>query len=854
MFISVQHRSNVKKAEPVDKRDVEKSGDTDRDEGFMVTSVTNTEVISFARRVPIRQDRKARAEREVKRWAGEKSLERGVSVEKDCESREQIEAQFGDKKAPDLCQEKGFESLIPAETRQNCVMTTRADAASPCHTAESQYKHEPAFTGLLCAVTLRAGDPHSRPEWSSTGPYLTHTALSHHTEDLMSKTEKTEDTTVNSNEKEEKAYKTVGEMTNECKQEGHYSNINSECIIHDETARCPKEITPVGNPPGPLEIQIPRTVFYIAEEIVERKKTLCQNIDGKNWEGMQGVEKRDRWRIGKPLSCIESLREKIRQRELESLRQRETQDSDGSEAVDISDTQTDLDMYDKRGTEIEKEWEAAAHMQKRLVEVETGQEDAAAQISMAAFDVTQEVSVLKTCPQLPVSVLHSQAVRREEVIRRYTAAACEVVSDSSQIPEHEDDPPKHVEEQLTCHRGRHEGIEEREEDKKELSVEEVGEDTSPLDPTQSLSSSPVHPNSLAAMSRIYNLETVGSRSGLCLRERTVDVSSVHLVKVKPLISNAQQGDSKAFTGEDKRGVQSIQRQIEQFQLKEKEALKSCSSPKSFLKDRETKGQQSPTGVSRHQVKDDVKTQEKAQEKAEINLNMSPQHVCSSTSPLKQTITINPSRLRSPSPDSSLKPSDCAPTPASSPSSASPVQSPSVSPFPTPSPTLFSIRSASGGQVKRGATITITPRKPTAGGGGDATGSSTGSTAAGLAPAKAPLQQAQMTPTETEPAKKKYPTVDEIKVIGGYQNLEKSCLVKNRGTPKRVKVCFIEDQLEQVCEYPSEASMLASTPYPHDLGRIERLQGKEEQEEDDEVEEAAIVSKGTRNVAIAVRRV
>uniref|UniRef100_A0A3Q3JHQ5 Phostensin/Taperin PP1-binding domain-containing protein n=1 Tax=Monopterus albus TaxID=43700 RepID=A0A3Q3JHQ5_MONAL len=369
--------------------------------------------------------------------------------------------------------------------------------------------------------------------------------------------------------------------------------------------------------------------------------------------------------------------------------------------------------------------------------------------------------------------------------------------------------------------------EERSQGRENENSREVGEDTSPLDPTQSLSSSPVHPNSLAAMSRIYNLETVGSRSGLCLRERTVDVSSVHLVKVKPLISNAQQGDSKAFTGEDKRGVQSIQRQIEQFQLKEKEALKSCSSPKSFLKDRETKGQQSPTGVSRHQVKDDVKTQEKAQEKAEINLNMSPQHVCSSTSPLKQTITINPSRLRSPSPDSSLKPSDCAPTPASSPSSASPVQSPSVSPFPTPSPTLFSIRSASGGQVKRGATITITPRKPT---------------------------QAQMTPTETEPAKKKYPTVDEIKVIGGYQNLEKSCLVKNRGTPKRVKVCFIEDQLEQVCEYPSEASMLASTPYPHDLGRIERLQGKEEQEEDDEVEEAAIVSKGTRNVAIAVRRV
>uniref|UniRef100_A0A3B4YP41 Protein phosphatase 1 regulatory subunit 18 n=1 Tax=Seriola lalandi dorsalis TaxID=1841481 RepID=A0A3B4YP41_SERLL len=200
--------------------------------------------------------------------------------------------------------------------------------------------------------------------------------------------------------------------------------------------------------------------------------------------------------------------------------------------------------------------------------------------------------------------------------------------------------------------------------------------------------------------------------------------------------------------------------------------------------------------------------------------------------VKQTITVNPSFLRSQSPDNTLKPSDCAPTPASSPSSPSPAQSPSVSPSPTPSPTLFSIRSASGGQVKRG------------------TGSTTGSTSAGTTPAKTTSQQAQITTAVAEPTKKKFPTVEEIEVIGGYQNLEKSCLVKNRGTPKKVKVCFDEDQLEQVCEYPSETSMLVCTPYPHDLGRP---QGEEAQLEEADVEGGAIVSKSTSNVGTATGR-
>lgn len=754
MCVSIPNRTEVKKVEPVDMRAAERAGDADGDEGFTIASVKNTEGISFARRVAIRQDGKARAEREAKRQTGEKSLEKETSVEKDSEA----EVQVCDKKVPDFRREEGFKNTIQPETMLKSHV-------------------ESAFTecsSLLCAVIERARDPHKGSEWSGTGPqgpHLSHSLLSQHTEELISKIEKIGDTTVYSNEKGERAYKPAYEMTRSDQE------IRSENLIHDATPRSPKRMV---IPPGPLEIQIPRSVFYVAEDMVERKKTAGQSDEGQEWEGGKEVERRDSWRIGKPLSRIESLREKIRQRELEKRRQREAQDGGGSEGAEINNTQTAGERRDERGTDIEKEWEAAGHMRKRLVEAERVQEDAAAQ---TAFDVTQEVSVLKTCPQLPVSV----PVRREEVTSGYATAASEVISDSFQISEDENEPLKHVEEELRHHRGQHENREEEreQEEEKELSEEEVEGYTSPLDPVLSTSPSPPHPNSLTAMSRIYNLDTVGSRSGLCLRERTVDIPPVHLVKVKPLMSNAQQGDSKAFSGEDICGVQTIQRQIEQFQLKEQETLKSCMSPNTPLKDRETKGQQSPRGVLKHQVKDDAKTPEKDQETSESNPKVSPRRIRSPTSQLRQpnqTTTITPSFLRSQSPDNTLKPSDYAPTPASSPSSLSPSQSPSVSPSPTPSPTLFSIRSASGGQVKRGATITITPKKPAGGGGGV-----TGSTAAGSKPSKSSSQQAQVTSAVAEPAKKKYPTVEEIEVIGGYQNLEKSCLVKNRGTPKRVSV-------------------------------------------------------------------
>ena len=48
-------------------------------------------------------------------------------------------------------------------------------------------------------------------------------------------------------------------------------------------------------------------------------------------------------------------------------------------------------------------------------------------------------------------------------------------------------------------------------------------------------------------------------------------------------------------------------------------------------------------------------------------------------------------------------------------------------------------------------------------------------------------------------------------------------------------------------------MLACVPHPHDLGRTERLQGDEAQEEEADVDGEMIVSKSTRNVGTATGR-
>ncbi|XP_054620328.1 uncharacterized protein ppp1r18 isoform X2 [Dunckerocampus dactyliophorus] len=749
--IGFQNRTEVKKLDPVERRATGMPNDEDR-EGFTMASVKSTEGISFARRIPIRQDVKTRtAEKTVKRVTEKSELRAG----NDCDSGRQN------------CDKTLLDAF------ENPDASAYRSTAETCFRLESDHRE---YSGLLSTVVQKGAE---------------HSGLSYQTEDLINKIEKVGDTT---------------DYTSERTRGIQIPNENS-------TPRSPKRIPPIGNPPCALEIQIPRTVFYVAEEL-DRKKNSSQSQESKDLEGGCGVERRDSWRVGKPLSRIESLREKIRQREQERLRQRTTHGVDGGEGARVSDAS--LITADDTCAETRTE-KPAAHLQKTMVGAESCEEDAEAQTSVTAFDITQEVGLLKNSPQLPVSVQHSHTVDGEEVSRDLAHATSEDTGESHQISQDEPNPVKHVEEQLTHHRN------QEEEEGKEVSEKEVEAYTLSFDPVQPLSPSPPHPNSLAAMSRIYNLETVGSRSGLCLRDRNVDVTSVHLLKVKPLISeNAQHRDGNMFSGEDTCGLQ-------KFQLQEQEVTIS-NTP---YKEKETKGPQSK-GMKKHQLKDYAKIEGTGQETLDMNSIVRPRCFFPPTSQLKQPSPINTSHLRSQSPDRSLKPSDCAPTPVSSPCSPSPAASP------TASPTLFSIRSASGGHVKRGATVTITPKKSTV----------AGRTADLMAPSitaactNANTLQKHQTPTLTvaEPMKKKYPTAEEIEVIGGYQNLEKSCLVRSKGTQKLGKVCFDEDQLEQVCEYPSETSMWASAT-------SEIPQGEETQEA--EADGGAIVSKSSRNLTTAI---
>ncbi|XP_032997438.1 phostensin [Lacerta agilis] len=58
-----------------------------------------------------------------------------------------------------------------------------------------------------------------------------------------------------------------------------------------------------------------------------------------------------------------------------------------------------------------------------------------------------------------------------------------------------------------------------------------------------------------------------------------------------------------------------------------------------------------------------------------------------------------------------------------------------------------------------------------------------------------------------PMKKRYPTAEEIQVIGGYLSLQRSCLAKNDPHRKKLKISFSENQLERTFQYPSEGSLL-----------------------------------------------
>lgn len=89
---------------------------------------------------------------------------------------------------------------------------------------------------------------------------------------------------------------------------------------------------------------------------------------------------------------------------------------------------------------------------------------------------------------------------------------------------------------------------------------------------------------------------------------------------------------------------------------------------------------------------------------------------------------------------------------------------------------------------------------------------------------------------TGSGKKRYPTAEEILVLGGYLRLSRSCLVK--GSPERhhkqLKISFSETALETTYQYPSESSVLEELgPEPETLNTTSPSAAQPDDEEDEE---------------------
>ncbi|XP_073497887.1 phostensin [Phyllobates terribilis] len=134
------------------------------------------------------------------------------------------------------------------------------------------------------------------------------------------------------------------------------------------------------------------------------------------------------------------------------------------------------------------------------------------------------------------------------------------------------------------------------------------------------------------------------------------------------------------------------------------------------------------------------------------------------------------------------------------------------------------------QTRKGNTITVNPRKAVICENGYA-----------VTETKSPT-------TKPESGKKRYPTAEEIKVIGGYLALSKSCLAKHSRDKKKMNISFSDADLESTFEYPSESSMLAEYG-PSDEPEVPVPQLA--QPEDDEEEETALLGGILRRKALIV---
>lgn len=667
----------------------------DGEEGFTRVSVKNQEGVAFARRIPIKQDgRESSSGIEIKRVReeNEREIKHREKREEVMVSQTLIEFKMEAKTESEMRGNQD-EETAGASTQSHGAYIPPLDDSTIDFSAEIQCKCvNTPFEDPVCPSTAYAGQTRqekvqSDKELEKAGNVFPHGD----------------------------ANKISGEMSKQDQKEHQNFPKRATDEIHLSSRLLQQSVTL-----GPSKlctqegVAIPRTVFYGVDMSAERRASLPVG-DGQ-------MERRGSWKAGRPLTRVESLKERIRQQEKERQKSREDDKEEGNREQEENTLQ-----------------------------------------SVRPFDVTQDASMAKSSPQLPLPVSLSLLQQSDSTEREVGEISILGAFESDRDTEREIE--RHVE--IAWRTQDTDGGDEKQEREDELLEGEY------LPP--SLSPSPTLSDSLDAMSRIYNLKTVGSRTAVCISERSADLpphsgpqgkynpirqapSPDVLPETVKLWNHGR--DSEKSEAIESTGVQMVQRHVERLQLREPEA--GCGSQN----DRKVQTRMEKSRIEEPEIRE-VKRPDILRE---TQASTSPRFPQSQQKiPLKPpSFTINARNA-----EPTTKPPE-----QSSPSSSSPcIASPSSS----PSPPLFSIRSASGGPGKRGTTITITPRRP-------AGISPSNSISTGTPKAATPANNPTPAPSNTKATgKKRFPTAEEIEVIGGYQNLERSCLVKSRATPKAVSV-------------------------------------------------------------------